>query len=100
MSESSDVHHDEDDTSGTYDKQTHYLVYKGLMSELSGLTQGNPEAHAAVLQHLRHAKSEAIAILTKQGNANAKDQRDVFYSSNLPLNTQERILRGGREWIK
>ncbi len=98
MSESSDVHHDEDDRSGTYDKQAHYLVYKGLMSELSGLTQGNPEAHAVVLQHLRHAKSEAITILTKQGNA--KDQRDVFYSSNLFLNTQERILRGGREWIK
>ncbi len=98
MSESSNVHHDEDDTSGTYDKQAHYLVYKGLISELSGLTQGNPDAHAAVLRHLRHAKSEAIAILTKQGNA--KDQREVFYSSNLPLNTQERILRGGREWIQ
>ncbi len=68
------------------------------MSELSGITQGHPEAHAAVLRHLRRAKSEAVEIRTKQGKA--KDQQEVFYSSNLPLNTQERIMRGGREWIK
>ncbi len=71
---------------------------QGLMSELFGLTQGNPEAHAAVLRHIRRAKLEAIEIRTKQGHA--KDQQEVFYSSNLPFNTQARSMRGGREWIK
>jgi hypothetical protein len=98
VSQSLDAHHEEQDKSVSNDKQAHYLVYKGLMSELSGLTQGNPEAHAAVLRHLRRAKSEAIEIRKKHDNP--KDQQEVFYSSNLPLNTQERILRGGREWIK
>ena len=73
-------------------------MYKSLMSELAGLTTGNPEANAIVLWHLRCAKAEAIEIRTKQ--AKVKDRPDVFYSSNLPLNTQERVARGGREWFK
>ena len=68
------------------------------MSELAGLTAGNPEANAIALWHIRCAKAEAIEIRTKQGSP-MKDQ-EFFYSSNLPLNTQQRVARGGREWLK
>ena len=67
------------------------------MSELAGLTAGNPEANTIALWHMRCAKAEAIKIRTKQRSP--KDQ-EFFYSSNLPLNTQQRVARGGREWLK
>jgi hypothetical protein len=51
-------------------------MYKSLMSELAGLTTGNPEANAIVLWHLRCAKAEAIEIRTKQ--AKVKDGPHVF----------------------
>ncbi len=61
--------------------------------ELAGLTAGNPEANAIALWHIRCAKAAAIEIVSKKGNP--KDQQELFYSSNLPLNTQQRVAQGG-----
>jgi hypothetical protein len=47
-------------------------MYKSLMSELAGLTAGNPEANAIALWHLRCAKAEAIKIRTKFGSPKYK----------------------------
>jgi hypothetical protein len=69
------------------------------MAELAGLTKGNASAHAVVMDHLNRAKAEVIEIRQKKLSSITAHE-DLFQSSNLPLNTQAKVPRGGRQWIK
>jgi hypothetical protein len=62
------------------------------------LTKCHSSAHAAVMVHLNRAKAEAIEIRRKE-SSNCLAPTDIFESSNLPLNTQKLVPRGGKQWI-
>jgi hypothetical protein len=79
--------------------QNHYLQYKHWTSELAGLTQGNASAHAIVMGYLSKAKAEVIELRRKQTSGSLINEH-MFHSSNLPINTQKQVPRGGRQWIR
>ncbi len=78
--------------------QEHYLVYRHWVTEIAGLTKGHAYAHDVVMRYLNEAKSEAIKIRRDQSRISV-DEPGIFQSSNLALNTQKRVPRGGKEWI-
>jgi hypothetical protein len=97
LSQSSELH--ETERVSRLDDQDHYLIYKHWTAELAGLTKGNAVAHAVVMGHLHRAKAEVIEIRKKLFSSSTAHE-DLFQSSILPLNTQAKFPRGGREWIR
>ncbi len=96
FSQSSDVR---DDQPVRRVDQNHYLQYKHWTSELAGLTQGNASAHAIVMGFLSQAKAAVIELRRKQTPSSLNND-DIVQSSNLPINTQKQVPRGGRQWIR
>ena len=78
--------------------QEHYLIYRHWATEIAGLTKGHAYAHDVVMRYLNEAKSEAIKIRRDESSISV-DGPGIFQSSNLALNTQKRVPRGGKEWI-